>query len=59
VAELDPVEVQEPVVREEQEGADQHAVEDPRQVVQRAVADPLHVAVVEAVGLEDQDPDRK
>ena len=43
----------------EQQAADQERVEEPREVVERRVADPLDVAVVEAVELEQEQPDRE
>ncbi len=56
VAQIDEAGWSEAVVPVEQDAAEQHAVEDPGEIVDGSVTDPLHVAVVEAVGLEQDDP---
>ena len=57
VAHVDVLRRREAVVAEEQQGAEQQAVKDPRKIVHGCVADALDVPVVEAVRLEDHDPE--
>ena len=58
-AEPDAAHGQEAVAGEQQQASDDHRVEYPWQVVHGLVADSLQVPVIEAIRLEDADPQRQ